>query len=466
MGKKLEVNKKQDIDSKKILLVYTPFCTPVTPPYSLINIKGFLDANLDKSYDVEIFDSNIYYHNKKFSNYKKIFKNLDNISFEEYENKTKSFLRLTKKDYSINNRRVIKGEIPDLVEEIYDKILAKKPKVVAFSVVYSSQAFYTYYLIHKLKKAGIKTVVGGPAVNNKLIESSKFLHNEIDLLNFIIGFEKKNLVYDFLLDYSIFDDKAYFTKDIVMSVKSSSSCYYKQCAFCTHHQNIPYFEFPIENIVKSIKLSGKKFVFFIDDMIHKKRLLEISKALKPLNVKWMAQLKPTKDLSKDVLKELYESGLRLVLWGVESFDDDILKLMRKGTNKNDLTKVIKDSHYLGIKNTLYIMFGFPGEKKENFDNTINSLKDYSEYIDLVSASIFGLQKGSFVFNNPDKFHITSIKAQKRTLLDESFSYEIEKEYLSTKDATKLKKNFKKTLEGINSYPKSMNFFREHLLQID
>jgi radical SAM superfamily enzyme YgiQ (UPF0313 family) len=215
----------------------------------------------------------------------------------------------------------------------------------------------------------------------------------------------------------------------------------------------------------SVVSSKQRHFFVVDDMIHKKRLLEIAKVLKPLNVFWQCQLKPTRDLDYKTLKELRDSGLRIIVWGVESACDRILKMMEKGTNKKDISDVLKSSKDAGIKNGVYIMAGFPTETKEEFLETIDFLKANSDNIDLVSVSVFGLQKGTPVYNNPEKYGITRIIEQKRTILEPKISYTL-KSGLTQEEASELKKKYKKTLDKFNKYPKEMNFFREHMLSLE
>ncbi len=449
---------------KKILLVYPPFCTAAIPPYSIANLYGFLRKNAD-DFKIEVLDLNIFFHKKMFPEYHRYYKALDkSISFEEYDEKTKEFLQLTKKTYSENNKKVVEGETPslDLFDESINEIVKKKPDFVAFSVVYSSQTFYTYSLLAELKKRSIKTIIGGPAVNKKLIDvADKYLRNEIELIEYLCKKGHDKVDFEFYPEFDAFNLEDYFVKEPVIPIKTSSTCYYQQCAFCTHHGKGYYFEYPLEKLKKTIVESGQKNFFFVDDMIHKKRLLEIAQVLKPLNVRWTCQLKPTKDLDLETMRILNESGLKIITWGVESGNDRILSLMKKGTNKKDIAQVLKDSHDAGIRNSLYIMFGFPTETKDEFLDTINFLKENDGNIDLVWTSVFGLQKDSPVYNNPKEFGITQIHEKKRTILEPKISYEI-KSGLTQEEAANMRKKYKKTLENINKYPKEMNFFREHM----
>ncbi len=451
---------------KNILLVYPPFCTPASPPYSLANLYAFLKKNLDDKYAVDVLDLNVLFHKLKFPKFQEYYKSINkDMDFEEYNSKTKEFQGLTKDVYAKNNKLVVNGENPELFKELVDKIKEMKPDIVAISVVYSSQVFYTYSIIKELKKHGIKTVIGGPAVNPKIIDAcDAHLKNEMELIGFINGKKHDELDFDYYPLYDKFKLDDYFVGSPVIPIRTCTSCYYKKCAFCSHHQNSLYFEFTLDRIKDSIVNSGKKHIFIVDDMIHKKRLLEIADALKPLNVFWQCQLKPTIDLDYKTLKILHDSGLRIVVWGVESACDRVLGLIEKGTNSKDIEKVLEGSKKAGIKNGVYIMAGFPGETKEEFIETIDFLKTNSANIDLVSVSIFGLQKGTPIYNNPEKFGIKIIE-QKRTILEPKISYTL-KSGLTQEEASGMKKKYKKTLEKLNKYPKEMNFFREHMLSLE
>lgn len=454
----------------KIALIYPPFCTPASPPYSITNIAAFLRTNLSKKDKVTVIDLNLEFHKTKFPEYLEYCRSLEKgYGEKQYDEKTTKFLAVAKDTYSQNHRLIRDDEKPEMFDELLKQITRTKPDFVAFSIVYSSQAFYAYALIKALDSLKIKTIVGGPAVNSRLAGiAGKVLGNEVELLEYIAGYDLKHdeLNCDAVLDFSEYDLKNYFTPEPVIPIKTVSTCYYRQCAFCTHYNNQSYLEFDLDNIKetieKAIKKSKARHFFFIDDMIHKKRLLDIAKMVKPLKINWACQLKPIAELDKPTLKILRESGLSMIMWGIESGSDRILKLIRKGTNIKDIQTVLQDSHASGIKNIAYIIFGFPTETKEEFIETIEFLKTNDEYIDLVSTSIFGLQKGTYIYNNPEKYCITKIRESKRTILEPKIDYELSSG-LSNEEAKKMRKRYMAVLEKIDKFPKKMNFFREHML---
>ncbi len=447
---------------KKIILVYVPFCTPASPPFSLTSMYSFLKANYKGK--VSVLDLNLEFHKQKFPKYQEFFQSKNNQ--DNYETISNEYFKESSKIYSENNFAVVKGNNPELFDELIKQILDKKPDYVAFSLVYSSQAFYALAMLKALK-GKVKTVIGGPAINEKLsLVADKTLNDEIELLNYIseTKIAKEDLDFTYTTKFDIYKLKEYFTPKIVIPIKTSNSCYYKQCVFCTHHNKSKFIEYPLEIIKKNIIASKQKHFFLIDDMISVKRLIEFSDAVKGLKIKWACQLRPTKDYTFEVLEKLKSAGLEMVIWGVESANQRILNLMKKGTNILDLKVVLENSHKIGIKNVTYIMFGFPSETKEELLETIKFLEENTENIDLISTSIFGLQSGTSMYENPADFGITKINKEERTILEPKIQYEVESG-LTKKEVTKIRNNYKKTLDKINKYPKGMNYFREHMLNL-
>ena len=163
-----------------------------------------------------------------------------------------------------------------------------------------------------VEKRGIKTIVGGPAVSEKLKENSLYFETSGKLIMYLTDNLEKPEINDekddetkitseeTIIDFSIFDKKDYFSSEVIIPIKTSQSCYYKRCAFCTHHNNDIYIEFPIGNIRKTIEnciKTGYRYFFLIDDAITRKRLGEISEIFgeeqtkHKIKIHWMCQLR-------------------------------------------------------------------------------------------------------------------------------------------------------------------------------
>jgi len=413
--------------------------------------------------DINVLDLNVEFHILKFPKFQQYYSQNE---WNDYNKITTDYRQITSLVYSENNKLIVNGKKPELFHELVTKIKNMKPDIVAFSIVYSSQAFYAYALLKELKKLNnVVTIIGGPAINEKLMSvADKTLQNEIEFLNYLNEKEIDHDMINFntIPDFSIYNLKKYFTPFPVIPIRTSTTCYYKKCTFCSHFSNVPYYEFSLDVIRKAIVKSHQKHFFIIDDMIPSRRLLDIAKVLKPLHVKWTCQLKPTADFDHDTLKTLYESGLTMIIWGVESGSERILKLMKKGTIKEDIETVLHHSHAVGIRNVVYIMFGFPTETEGEFLETIDFLKKNENNIDLISTAIFGLQKGTFVYNHPEQFGIVNITEEERTVLNPKVKYELS-QGLTQEEVRMLVKKHKHTIESINKFPRTMNYFREHMV---
>ena len=447
----------------KLLLIYPPFCAPTIPPYSISYLKNFVGNNVN--IDVKCVVLNAQFHKLKFLTYYRRLKQKHNLI--SYGNLLAEFENEARTVYAVNHKRVIAEQEPELLAEMLQLIELEKPDYVAFSFVYNSQVFYGKALLGALEKKGIKCIIGGPAAHAH-IQHHIYLKNEVDFIEYIAQqhpglqkYERENYNCNTCPDFGDYQDEDYLSLAKIIPIKTCSTCFYKQCTFCTHYADVPYLEFNLENIKTTIVKSKAKHVCFIDDMISRPRLLDIAKMLKPLKVTWWCQLRPTKDLQGH-LAELYASGLRCIAWGVESGNRRILDLMKKGTNLDDSPLILKESHTTGIKNMVYIMFGFPSETKDEFMQTITFLQKNAQFIDLVSTSIFGLQKRSAIYKNPALFGIKEVNLHQRTILDEKITY-LSQTGLQNQEAKDLRKKYKRTLRKLNKVPSAFDYFKEQIL---
>jgi radical SAM superfamily enzyme YgiQ (UPF0313 family) len=440
----------------KLLCVYAPFCAPTVMPYSITYLSSFLQSN--STIDSQCIDLNAKFHRMRFPEF---YKKVNNkLSVEEFGKILEEFNKMSRDVYALNHNRIINDKKPELFDELLEMLLSKKPDIVVFSLVYNSQAPYALKLVEELTKRKIKCIIGGPAVNSKFKKYAVILEDEIELIQYLEK-SKKESYNKTIVDFKDYDKEDYLAREIIYPLRTSRGCFYRQCTFCTHSLNQKYKEIPLNEIEKTIELNKANYVFFIDDSITKKRLIEISGVLKSHGVKWWAQLRPTKDLIS-VLKQLSECGLTSIAWGVESGNQSILDKMQKGTNVDDIKAVLKESHANGIINTVFIMFGFPGESKSELLDTINFIKENEANIDLISTSVFGLHKGSKIYNNPQEFGITEIKETERKFLDLRIDY-VTSTGGNKGKTKKMREKYLNAILNLNKLPRAFVTFKEQTL---
>jgi hypothetical protein len=451
----------------KLLLLYPPFCTPTTVPYSISYLKSFLKDNIKiKDFEVKCIDLNAKWHKLKFKEYYDSLKRSKTL--EEYGEVLTKFKENSGGIYFKTHQLILDNKEPECLKEMIDLIIKENPTHVGLSFVYNSQVFWGTVIINKLKEHNIKCYVGGPATTDKLKKLANYSAHEVAFLERLYedqdikaSTDMNQLNCNTIVDFTDYEKDDYLSKEIITPIKTSSSCPYKGCTFCTHHGNLPYFENSINNIIQTIDKSNLKNVFFIDDYILPKRLKKLSEALRGKNVNWWIQTKPVKEIIP-ILKEASLSGLKAVSWGVESGNQEILNKIKKGTNVEDIGKVLQEAKINKITNIVYIMFGFPTETKEQFIDTINLLKNNEKNIDMVSTTIFGLQEGSYIYSHPEEFSIIRINKEERTLLPAKITYEVS-EGMSSEDATRLKHRYSKTLKKLNKLPQGFNIYKEQII---
>ncbi len=149
-----------------------------------------------------------------------------------------------------------------------------------------------------------------------------------------------------------------------------------------------------KNIVDEIEECLKKYNidnFFLRAdtfTIDRDWVIEISNEIVRRNLKivWVANSR-TKPIDKEMLIKMKEAGCYLLAFGIESGSDKSLKLMKKGTNKEDNEKAIKLAKELGFKVYSFFIIGFPWETKEDILETIDfALKTPSDFVEFHIAT--------------------------------------------------------------------------------
>ncbi|MFX1297487.1 MAG: B12-binding domain-containing radical SAM protein, partial [Promethearchaeota archaeon] len=104
------------------------------------------------------------------------------------------------------------------------------------------------------------------------------------------------------------------------------------------------------------------------------------------------------ELNKQKLIKYKNLGLKHCYFGIESSSPKIRRLMGKNINISHEIELLKLSYQNQIKSSLYFMIGFPGETTEDFQKTLDFIKENNIYIYDITTSVFTLMVGTPVFN--------------------------------------------------------------------
>jgi len=439
----------------KLLLVYPPFCPPTVPPHSITHLASCVRHN--SPLEVKCLDLNAKFHSARLRNVYGLMPKAGR-NRAAYAGMLERYLSSAGKVHRLNNLAMASGQEPEMFGQLLGGIIAEKPDAAGFSVVYNSQIFYSLALIRALEARGIKCLAGGPAAPKLAAAGVQVLKDGHELLS-ALGFPGKTGE-EYSPDFSCYQRGDYLSREMVLPLRSSFGCSWASCAFCTHHSDIRYREIPAPEIVRAATANRARNIFFIDDNVTATRLTDLADALGPLKVRWACQTRPTEDLL-GLFPKLRQSGCVSVSFGVESGSQAMLDAMHKGTQADTAGKVLAESHASGIRNLVFVMFGFPGETERTFLETMEFLRANRRSIDVVSASVFGLQRGSAVWLRPGDFGVRGITARD-TPLGETVSYEVERG-LSQAQAQTLKEAHIAELRSMNSLPRAVAVLKEQSL---
>lgn len=212
----------------------------------------------------------------------------------------------------------------------------------------------------------------------------------------------------------------------LLPIRLSEGCYWGKCTFCSRYDNRRYKTLDPDRAIDLIKELEKRYDtnFFMinDDCLTPVYLEKLAKRILRdglrLNISLWA--KPVKGFTKERLKLLFDAGVKLIRWGIETGNARVLKLMNKGTNLKDSLKTLKDSAEVGIWNHGMFILGFPTETEEEGRETVKFLEFNYDKIHSAIFFKFSLLKHSHIFNHKEIYSITEIKNSENI-----FSYEYE-----------------------------------------
>jgi anaerobic magnesium-protoporphyrin IX monomethyl ester cyclase len=155
------------------------------------------------------------------------------------------------------------------------------------------------------------------------------------------------------------------------------------CCFCAVHLHMgqgfrahsaSYVLNHIQYVVDNFKV---KNIFFEDDnlTLDLKRFEAICDGIieRKIKIGWETPNGVRADyLNLNLLRKMKQSGCNSVFVGVESGDQQILdNVICKSLDLNRVVEFAKNSKAIGLKTGAFYIIGFPGEKKENMQRTVD-----------------------------------------------------------------------------------------------
>jgi hopanoid biosynthesis associated radical SAM protein HpnJ len=231
-------------------------------------------------------------------------------------------------------------------------------------------------------------------------EAGAIVHNreraileDMDKLPFVTEVYKRDLeIENYFIGY---------LKHPYMSLYTGRGCK-SRCTFCLWPQTVGGHRYRVRSVghvVEEIRLAKHYFpqvreFFFDDDTFtdNLPRAEAIARELGKLGVTWSCNAKA--NVPRDTLKVLVENGLRLLLVGYESGNQQILHNIKKGMLIDVARRFTKDCHELGITIHGTFILGLPGESKETIEETIRFANEINPHT--IQVSLAAPYPGTFL----------------------------------------------------------------------
>jgi hopanoid biosynthesis associated radical SAM protein HpnJ len=134
-----------------------------------------------------------------------------------------------------------------------------------------------------------------------------------------------------------------------------------------------------QNVYEEVKwivdnIDGVREISFDDDTFtaDRRHAREVAAKLKPLGISWTINARANCDY--ETLKVMREAGLRHVVVGFESGNEDILKNIKKGVTKAQAVEFTRNCKKLGLSIHGAFIMGLPGETRDTIRETIEFAK--------------------------------------------------------------------------------------------
>lgn len=289
-------------------------------------------------------------------------------------------------------------------------------------IIFGGAAFYSNDQNHELMCffPDIDIIVRGEAEIPLLTIIKQIKNNNYNFANIPnITWRKENAIfqnklidfkkYEFTIpDYSGIDLNSYkplSSNQVILPLQLSSGCYWAKCKFCTLYRFSSYKRKTSKKIVSEmnyyLKDLGVNVFDLIDGSMHPDAFSCFADIIKKNNwkISYRALARPTKHFTKKLLLKLYNSGCKIILWGVETSSQNLLNKISKGLYVNDIATVLKNAYDVGICNVVFYIYCLPTQTLRDIEYDYDFLRKHIKYITALLPSSFRLERESLFYEH-------------------------------------------------------------------
>ena len=217
---------------------------------------------------------------------------------------------------------------------------------------------------------------------------------------------------------------SYFVPVRILPYLATRGCYWGRCTFCDHGQG--YFDqyrgMPAHEVIRQVKALKDKYhaehFLFADESYPPALFKKVIQMLVEQNVgiKWTTLIRFEETLQDSELWNLAaKSGCCTLYYGMESANERVLNLMDKHVKQSVIVNNLREAAKVGIWNHVMAFYGFPGETREEAEETRRFLLDNKDNINSVELFYFVAYRHTPMVRTPEKFGIAIHKQEEYDL---------------------------------------------------
>ncbi len=211
-------------------------------------------------------------------------------------------------------------------------------------------------------------------------------------------------------DFSAFDLDLYFNPTPVLPMVFSRDCDWRRCRFCAHNFSFQGYRRKeisafVDDIEAQMTRHGARHFYLADQHVPAESLEQFSDEIlrRGLDIYFHLMARPTQDHTARRLAKASTAGCRWISWGIETGSQRLLNLVRKGTRREVIERLMRDSHEVGIANLMMMIFGLPTSTNDDLEQTFDLIEQVYDQVDSIKSSSFVLFDGTPFAQHPQPF---------------------------------------------------------------
>ena len=227
-----------------------------------------------------------------------------------------------------------------------------------------------------------------------------------------------------LPDFDGFPLDSYFVPVRILPYLATRGCYWGRCTFCDHGQG--YFDqyrgLPAQQVVQQVKALKERYnaqhFLFADESYPPALFKKVVQMLveQDVGIHWTTLIRFEESLEDPELwRVAKQSGCCTLYYGMESANERVLGLMDKHVKQSVIKRNLELASGVGIWNHVMAFYGFPGETREEAEDTRRFIIENQENIHSVELFYFVAYRHTPMVRNPQQFGITIHKQEEYDL---------------------------------------------------